>query len=109
MLAALDRFTALPDDTLVCCTHEYTLANARFAEAAEPDNPVRDALLAEIRARRSAGRPSLPSTIGIEKACNPFMRIDRPEALRGLQAQPGGLPDGRLARFTALRAWKDHF
>ncbi len=109
MLAALDRFAALPDDTWVCCTHEYTLANGRFAEAAEPDNPARDALLADIRTRRTAGRPSLPSRIGIEKACNPFLRIDRPGALAGLAAQPGGLPDDRLTRFTALRAWKDRF
>lgn len=109
MLAALDRFAALPDDTLVCCTHEYTLANARFAEAAEPDNPARDALLADIRARRATGRPSLPSAIGIEKACNPFLRIDRPDALRGLAAQVTDLPDDRLARFAALRTWKDRF
>lgn len=109
MLAALDRFAALPDDTAVCCTHEYTLANARFAEAAEPVNPARDALLADIHARRAADRPSLPSSIGVEKACNPFLRVDRPETLPGLAAQPGVPAHDRLARFTALRAWKDRF
>ncbi|WP_395770243.1 hydroxyacylglutathione hydrolase [Arenimonas sp.] len=109
MLASLDRLAELPDETLLCCTHEYTLSNARFAAAAEPNNPDRDRLLEDIQARRLHGRPSLPSRIGIEKACNPFLRTDFPESLSGLKQHLGFMPVTRLARFTALRAWKDQF
>ncbi|WP_395771026.1 hydroxyacylglutathione hydrolase [Arenimonas sp.] len=109
MLASLDRLAALPDKTLVCCTHEYTLANARFAAAAEPNNPERDRWLEDIKARRLQGRPSLPSRIGIEKACNPFLRTDLTEQLGGLKQHLGRMPETRLARFAALRAWKDQF
>lgn len=109
MLASLDRLAALPDETLVCCTHEYTLSNARFAAAAEPENPARDRLLADIQVRRRQGIPSLPSRIGIEKACNPFLRTDHPERLGGLKQHLGSMPESRLARFAALRAWKDQF
>jgi hydroxyacylglutathione hydrolase len=105
----LDRLAELPDETLLCCTHEYTLSNARFAAAAEPNNPDRDRLLEDIQARRLHGRPSLPSRIGIEKACNPFLRTDFPESLSGLKQHLGFMPVTRLARFTALRAWKDQF
>lgn len=109
MLASLDRLAELPDDTLLCCTHEYTLSNARFAAAVEPNNPDRDRLLEDIQERRLHGRPSLPSRIGIEKACNPFLRTDFPESLSGLKQHLGFMPESRLARFTALRAWKDQF
>ena len=109
MLASLDRLAELPDETLLCCTHEYTLSNAWFAAAAEPENPDRDRLLEDIQARRLHGRPSLPSRIGIEKACNPFLRTDFPESLSGLKQHLGFMPETRLARFTALRAWKDQF
>ena len=109
MLASLDRLVALPDDTKVCCTHEYTLANARFAAAAEPVNAERDRLIAGITAKRADGHPSLPSHIGVEKACNPFLRTDYPEQLRGLSEHLGFMPETRQARFSALRAWKDQF
>ena len=109
MLMSLDRLAALPDDTRVCCTHEYTLSNARFAVAAEPVNPERDRLIAEISALRATGQPSLPSRIGVEKACNPFLRSDHPEQLSGLARHLGYMPETRQARFSALRAWKDRF
>ncbi len=109
MLASLDRLAELPEDTLVCCTHEYTLSNARFAAAAEPDNPERDYLVVDIKARRGSGQPSLPSRIAVEKACNPFLRTHFPERLTGLKEHLGFMPESRLARFTALRAWKDQF
>lgn len=109
MLASLDRLAALPEDTLVCCTHEYTLSNARFAAVAEPTNPERDRLIDDIKARRGLGLPSLPSRISIEKACNPFLRSHIPEQLTGLQEHLGFMPQTRLERFQALRAWKDRF
>lgn len=91
MFAALAALAALPDDTLVCCGHEYTESNARFALTVEPGNAALRARAAEVAAARSAGRPTVPTTIGLERATNPFLRA----------------PDA--ARLGALRAGKDRF
>ncbi len=109
LLAALDRIAALPDDTLICCTHEYTLANARFARVVEPNNAVREDYIAQVEVKRARGEPSLPSTVQREKTCNPFLRIDEADALTGLAAHLGHLPENRLERLAQLRAWKDRF
>jgi hydroxyacylglutathione hydrolase len=108
MLASLDRLAALPADTLVCCGHEYTLANGRFAAAAEPHNPARDLRMVEVEALRERGEPSLPSTLGSERECNPFLRIDQPGLLRTLHGR-GLTGTGRVDAFAALRSWKDGF
>ncbi|MCE5233998.1 MAG: hydroxyacylglutathione hydrolase [Mizugakiibacter sp.] len=104
MLASLDRLAALPDATRVCCGHEYTLANAAFALTVEPDNPALHARIAEARAQRAAGRPTVPSTLAAERAANPFLRTDAPAV--AAWAAPAGT---RVARFAALRAAKDTF
>ena len=109
MLASLDRLAALPGDTVVCCTHEYTAANGRFAREAEPDNPARDARLADVLARRARGEPSLPTTLASERACNPFLRVDEPGVRATLAARLGHAPRDRTEAFAALRAWKDDF
>ena len=108
MLTSLDRMAALPGDTLVCCGHEYTQANGRFAQAAEPDNPARDRRLAEVAALRAEGRPSVPSRMDDERACNPFLRVDAPGVQAQLRAR-GLASDRRADAFAALRAWKDGF
>lgn len=109
MLDSLDRLAALPADTQVCCTHEYTLANARFALAAEPVNAERDARIAQARGQREAGRPTLPSSIGSERDCNPFLRVQSPAIQARLQQRLGRPPADRLEAFAELRAWKDGF
>jgi hydroxyacylglutathione hydrolase len=109
MLASLDRLAALPDDTLVCCTHEYTEANGRFAQVAEPDNTARDARLDDVVRLRAAGRPSVPSTVGSERACNPFLRSDLPGIRDRLRLTRGLRSADRVEAFAALRAWKDGF
>ena len=109
MLASLDRLAALPADTRVCCTHEYTESNGRFAQVVEPSNAARDARLAEVRAQRAAGQPSLPSTLASELACNPFLRLDSPEVMRTLEQHEGGPLPTRVQRFACMRAWKDGF
>lgn len=109
MLASLDLLMTLPDTTRVCCTHEYTESNARFAEAAEPTNHCRDILLQKVNRLRSEGKPSLPSDIGTEKSCNPFLRSDHAVALTGLTQHLGFQPQSRLQCFTELRKWKDVF
>lgn len=106
---ALAKLAALPADTRVCCTHEYTLSNLAFARAAEPDNPERDAYARECAARRERGEPTLPSTIGRERAINPFLRADRPGVIDAVAAHTGERPADALACLAALRAWKDRF
>jgi len=81
MLASLDRLAALPEPTLVCCTHEYTLSNLRFARALEPDHRGLADYQRWCVQQRQAGRPTLPSRIGRERALNPFLRSREP-ALR---------------------------
>lgn len=109
MLASLERLAALPGDTAVCCGHEYTEANGRFARAAEPDNPARDAWLAQVAGKRGAGLPSLPSTLAVERDANPFLRVDQPGVRASLGRRLGRLPVDRIEAFAALRQWKDGF
>lgn len=108
MLASLDRLAALPRETRVCCGHEYTLANAAFAQTMEPDNQALQQRAAQASALRDAGEPTLPSRMIDECAANPFLRVDalRDEALPVAQ---GDFASERIARFAALRAAKDAF
>lgn len=108
MLASLERLAALPGQTLVCCGHEYTQSNGRFASVAEPDNPVRDARLAEVDGLRERGLPSLPSTVASEIACNPFLRVDSP-GVQAVLRERGVDTSDKVASFAALRSWKDGF
>jgi len=74
MFAAMAKLAALPGETRVYCGHEYTVANGRYAVAAEPDNAAAKAALGEAERLRAAGKPTLPTTIAAERATNPFMR-----------------------------------
>ena len=109
MLASLERLAALPGFTRVCCGHEYTLANAAFARTVDPANPALRRRTEEAHAMRLAGRPSLPSTLASELACNPFLRIDAPEVRAAITRQLGREPADRVEAFAALRRWKDGF
>lgn len=109
MLATLDRLATLADDCAVHCSHEYTLANAAFALAVEPDNPSLLAYLAELAAAGVPQRPSLPSQIGRERACNPFLRIDQAGVRRSLTSHFGQCPADRAEAWALLRHWKDGF
>ena len=82
MLASLDPLAELPAATRVYCGHEYTVANIRFALEVEPDNRELQARAALATAMRKRGEPTLPSTIGLELATNPFMRCDRHQCVR---------------------------
>lgn len=105
---SLQRLARLPDDTRVYSAHEYTEANLRFALACEPDNSAIRQRIEATRRLRAATLPSLPSTIALEKATNPFLRCNEPEIVRTLQVK--GLADtGELGVFTALREWRNHF
>lgn len=110
MADSLGKLAALPDDTLVFCAHEYTLANLGFAQAVEPDNPDLKARILEDKGRREQGLATIPSTIGKEKATNPFLRYREP-GIAGQLVKAGKLaPDGSgIAAFAALREWKNTF
>lgn len=108
MQHSLARLLALPAETLVCCTHEYTLSNQRFALAVEPGNSE---LLWRSRtdaARRERGEPTLPSTLALERATNPFLRWAEP-AVRAAARGQGAANDEPVEVFAALRRWKDGF
>lgn len=109
MLASLDALAALPDSTRVFPAHEYTLANLRFAEVADPDNAEVVAHARQAAALREAGQPTLPTTIGIEKRINPFLRC-RSEGVRRSAEQHAGRPLPTTgAVFAEIRGWKDGF
>ncbi len=108
MLRSLDTLAALPGHTRVCCTHEYTLSNLRFARAVEPDNAELIAYTHWCETERAAGRPTLPSTLDREAAINPFLRSREPSVRQALRLQ-GSAPDSDTEAFASLRRWKDHF
>lgn len=87
MHAALQRLAALPEATVVYCAHEYTLSNARFAAQAEPDNKAIANRLASVERLRAAGQATIPTTIGEERATNPFVRAADPGSLARLRAE----------------------
>jgi hydroxyacylglutathione hydrolase len=84
MWAAMQKLMTLPDDTRVYCGHEYTLSNGRFALAMEPGNTDLQARMREVEELRAKGLPTIPTTIGLEKRTNPFMRPASPELRRTL-------------------------
>jgi hydroxyacylglutathione hydrolase len=109
MLNSLDALAALPDATLVHCAHEYTLSNIRFARACEPDNHALARWNEDAELLRASGKPTLPTTIGHEKAVNPFLRADVPAVQEKLSMQFGQPIADRLEAFAVMRGWKDKF
>jgi len=107
MFTSLSRLAALPDDTRVYCAHEYTLSNIGFARSVEPGNPVLQRREIEDRALRDADRPTVPTTIGREKATNPFLRVLEPEVAASADRYRGVPADGPVDVFAALRDWKN--
>ncbi|MFV0681431.1 hydroxyacylglutathione hydrolase [Ottowia sp.] len=110
MLVSLDTLAALPDDTRVCCAHEYTLSNLRFARTVEPDNTALAAYEQHCQLLRRQGQPTLPSRMGLERTINPFLRSRTPEVMRSVQTH-AALPSTNddVAVFAALRQWKNEF
>ncbi|MCE2660908.1 MAG: hydroxyacylglutathione hydrolase [Rubrivivax sp.] len=108
MHRSLGKLASLPGDTLVYCTHEYTLANMRFALAVEPDNTVLADAFSQGQATRDKGQPTLPSTIARERLINPFLRCSEATVVRSA-LQQGAANTSDVAVFAALRTWKNHF
>jgi hydroxyacylglutathione hydrolase len=84
MWQSLLKLRGLPDDTQFYCGHEYTAANVRFAKTIEPNNKALAARAEEVSRLLAAGKPTIPATIGAEKAANPFLRADIPEVAQSL-------------------------
>ena len=109
MQTSLAKIRALPDDTLIYCGHEYTLDNLRFATLAEPDNTAIAQRIVASREQRTRFEPTLPSTLALEKATNPFLRWDQTELLDNAKAHTQQSLNTAAAVFAAVRAWKDDF
>jgi hydroxyacylglutathione hydrolase len=109
MVASLAKLAALPDATQVYCAHEYTLANLRFAREAEPGNAALQERIRHEQAVRDRGQPTVPTTIGVEKATNPFLRYREEEIVNRLinnKLVDSGEP---ITVFAALRQWKNSY
>lgn len=105
---SLQRLAALPEETRVCCAHEYTQDNLRFAWSVEPGNLRLAERIRRVWAQRDRGESSLPGTIREELATNPFLRVGEPEIIEALRRlRPNAQLDGPESVFTALRALKD--
>lgn len=110
-----DHFTSvatlasLPASTLICCAHEYTLANLQFAGAVEPDNPYLRRRQQQVRQLRRQQRPSLPVSLQQELHYNPFLRSHEPAVVAAASRHAGQTLTPGLATFRVLRQWKDSF
>lgn len=112
MARSLQRLADLPDDTHICAAHEYTLANLAFAQAVEPSNTLIANALQHARQQRAQHQPTLPSTLKQERLINPFLRCLRADASAELQRSAqrhGANQPTPVARFAALRRWKNEF
>ena len=112
MLRSLDALSALPNDTRVCCAHEYTLSNLRFALAVDPHNRDLQAYALRCRALRDQDQPTLPAHLATERQINPFLRVRDPAVQKAVVRQAGLSPAeevNEVAVFAALREWKNNF
>ncbi|OJY07835.1 MAG: hydroxyacylglutathione hydrolase [Nitrosospira sp. 56-18] len=109
MVASLQKLADLPKDTEVYCGHEYTLNNIRFARTVEPGNQELLEREKAVEALAKQHVPTLPSTIGLEKATNPFLRCGEPEVISSASAKMNKPLNDPVSVFAALRDWKNRF
>jgi hydroxyacylglutathione hydrolase len=109
MYGSLARLAALPASSLVCCGHEYTVKNLRFAATVEPDNRAVREHAAACDARRAHGEPTLPSTLMLEREINPFLRCEHTTVMQAASRHAGRPMQDAVDTFTVIRKWKDGF
>ena len=109
LYTSLSRIAKLADATRVFCTHEYTAANVAFARTVDPHNVALANYASVVNELRAKGQISLPSTIGLEKAINPFLRCDKTEIRQAVERQVDKKCADPIAVFRYLRQWKDKF
>jgi hydroxyacylglutathione hydrolase len=107
MYTSLEKLRALPDDTKVYCGHEYTLANIGFARGVEPGNTALVRREERDQSLRAAGKPTLPSRLGEEKATNPFLRCTEPAVVESVNKYLGTRVSDPVRVFAAIREWKN--
>jgi hydroxyacylglutathione hydrolase len=105
---SLSQLAALPGEARVCCAHEYTLSNLRFARTVEPHNTALAEYETRCKALRAEGAWTLPSTIATERAVNPFLRVREPEVVASAQSH-GAASNDPTEVLAALREWKNTF
>lgn len=103
MVSSLNKLRSLPENTRIWCAHEYTLKNLQFAMTVDDQNPNLQARFSQVKAARSRGEATVPSTIGLEKQTNPFMGWDRPNLQKAVKSQDP------VQTFARLRGMKDRF
>ena len=108
MLDSLDRLAALPGDTRVCCAHEYTLSNLKFALVVDPDNLELQTYAKACAALRQNQQPTLPVSLSIERAINPFLRSRSSAVTQAIRQRDAHARDD-ITTFAALRSWKNEF
>ncbi|OYV36740.1 MAG: hydroxyacylglutathione hydrolase [Thiomonas sp. 20-64-5] len=106
---SLNKLSQLPENTTVNCAHEYTLSNLQFARAADPANTGVVAHQARCLALREQCLPTLPSSIGLEKSINPFLRTAQPGVVQALERHRGHKPEDAIQALAWLREWKNDF
>ncbi|MEZ2623187.1 hydroxyacylglutathione hydrolase [Paenalcaligenes hominis] len=108
MLGSLNKITALPPQTLVCCAHEYTLANLNWALEVEPDNSALHAYYTQAATQRANHQPTLPSSIGLELRINPFLRTHIPAVQLSASQYGSRRASTDTEVFAQLREWKNN-
>jgi len=108
MYISLNKLAKLPDGTGVYCGHEYTLANINFARLVEPENQAIIQLQISAEKQRKSGLPTLPSTIAMERACNPFLRCNQSEVIHNASNYAGKPLTDPVSVFAAIREWKNN-
>jgi len=106
---SLEKLSSLPDQTSVFCGHEYTISNLLFAAAVEPDNKDIESRLKKDKKRLAEGNPTLPTTIGLERRTNPFLRTKEPAVVSKVLSNTDENCNEPVNIFAALRKWKDNF
>jgi hydroxyacylglutathione hydrolase len=106
---SLAKLAALPAATAVYCAHEYTLSNMRWARVVEPDNQTLQSWQARAEQQRAEGQPTLPSSIGQELSCNPFLRVRQPAVAHAAAQWAARVLDNPVEVFATLREWKNNF
>ena len=105
---SLSKLAALPDATRVCCGHEYTISNLKFAHAVEPGNAEIANHIERCKALRAEGKPTVPSQIGRERRINPFLRTAEPDVIAAALAHGAAASSGSEV-LAAIRTWKNEF
>jgi hydroxyacylglutathione hydrolase len=109
MLHSLDQLAALPGTSRVCCAHEYTLSNLKFASAVEPHNASLQAYVLHCKDLRAQNLPTLPAKLANELQINPFLRTRSPTVISAVKKFAPQVKDNEADIFAHLRLWKNDY